>query len=263
MKYGIPSLMEFSDPRPLVEFCAEQGFDFVELNLTYPWFQRDTLDVKALQRWGQESGIAYTLHLHDQVNPFEFSPEMQEAAMKNILWALKVARELSIPRITMHLMPGMYSSISGTKVYLYQHCIEKYLAGVERFRDTISQRLEGTDTLFCIENTNGYQAFHKAAIDLMLASPAFALTYDIGHDYKIGNADAPFMLERKDRIRHFHIHDCDARANHLALGLGEMDIPHYVSLAQALNCSAVIEIKESHALHQSREYLRKAGMWKI
>lgn len=262
MKYGIPSLMEFSQAEHLVEFCAGQGYDFVELNLTYPWFQADTLDVRTLKTCAQQHGIEYTIHLHDQVNPFEFSPEMRAAAMENIQWAMETARELNASRITMHLMPGMYSSINGTKVYLYQHCIEAYLAGVERFRDTVTKRLEGTDTLFCIENTNGYQTFHQKAVDLMLESPVFGLTYDVGHDYKTGNADAPFILERKSRVRHFHIHDCNARANHLGLGLGEMDIPHYLTLARELDCSAVIEIKESHALSQSKEYLEKLGMWK-
>lgn len=259
--YGIPSLMEFSCPEPLVEFCAEQGFGFVELNLTYPWFQANTLDVKKLEACRRQHGIGYTIHLHDQVNPFEFSPEMGAAAMENIRWALGVARELEVPRITMHLMTGMYSSINGTKVYLYEHCRQAYLDKVERFRDTISQCLEGTETQFCIENTGGFQAFHKQAIDLMLKSPAFALTYDVGHDYKTGNADAPFILERKDRIRHFHIHDCNSRSNHLALGRGDMDIPHYLSLAGSLHCSAVIEIKESHALCESKEYLKKLGVW--
>ena len=35
MNYGIPTLMEFSDIEDLARFCAEHGFGFMEMNMTF------------------------------------------------------------------------------------------------------------------------------------------------------------------------------------------------------------------------------------
>lgn len=261
MNYGIPSLMEYAQPEPLVRFCAEHGFRFVELNMTYPWFQSGTIDPSALTKLAGAHGISYTIHLHDQVNPFEFSLEMRQASLDTILGALDLAKTLEVPRITMHLLNGMYSSIAGKKVYLYQHCLGEYLSLVEAFRDQITRRLAGHDAIFCIENTGGYTPFQKEAILRLLESPVFGLTYDVGHDFKTCNMDAPFVLAHRDRLKHFHIHDCDANANHLALGAGKIDIPKALELVEQMNCPAVIEVKESHALAESRAYLERLHMW--
>lgn len=261
MNYGIPSLMEYARPESLVHFCAEQGFRFVELNMTYPWFQAGAIDVPTLASLAESSGIYYTIHLHDQVNPFEFSPEMRQASLENIFHAVDIAKALEVPRITMHLLVGMYSSIAGKKVYLNQHFLEKYLSLVETFRDEITRRLVGENVAFCIENTNGYTPFQKEAIRRLLESELFGLTYDVGHDFKTGNMDAPFVLEHRDRLKHFHIHDCDRNANHLTLGTGQIDIVKELELVRQQDCSAVIEVKESNALIDSRAYLEKCHMW--
>lgn len=260
MKYGIPSLIEFSDVKSHAAFCAEHGFRFVELNMTYPWFQSDTMDAPALRAARETYGVELTLHLHDQVNPFEFSTEMRIASIRNILWAVELAGDLHIERITMHLLPGMYSAVNGIKVYLNEHCLDRYLKLVKDFRDAVTGRAAG-GTVLCIENTSGYQSYHKKAVELLLESPAFGLTYDIGHDAKIGNMDEGFIMSHADRIRHFHIHDRDGKANHLAFGDGVLDIPRYVKLAESLGSTVLCEVKESGAIVKSKAYLEDAGLW--
>ena len=45
------------------------------------------------------------------------------------------------------------------------------------------------------------------ALDLLLESPVFALTFDIGHNHGIGGRDEGIILQRRERLRHFHFHD--------------------------------------------------------
>ena len=261
MIYGIPTLMEYSDNAVLFRFCAEQGYRFAEMNMTFPWFQPDVLSAAPLRALAKEYGIGLTIHLHDQVNPFEFSPEMRRAHLENVDFALGLAKALELPRLNMHLLPGTYSTINGVKTYLYAHCADRYLDYVRAFRDRVDRALAGTGTVFCIENTGGFRAFHHQAIGILLESPCFALTYDVGHDYRTGNQDEAFMLAHQDRIRHFHIHDCDSKANHLGLGEGNLDLPRYLKMARDLDATAVIEVKESGALIRSRAYLAEHGFW--
>ena len=261
MTYGIPTLMACADVEALTRFCAEHGFRFVEMNMTFPWFQPGSICAETLRNLMKDYGVGYTIHLHDQVNPFEFSPDLRRGSLENIGAALDLACELGLPRLNMHLLPGTYSSVNGTKVYLYEYCEERYLAYVREFQELVERRLRGTDTLFCIENTSGFKPFHHKAIDLLLASPVFGLTFDVGHNYRANDADGAFILSREARLRHFHIHDCDSHANHLGFGEGHIDLIPYLRLADRLGATVVVEVKESGALLRSRDYLIQRGLW--
>ena len=258
---GIPTLMEYSDPDALTGFCAEQGFDFVEMNMTFPWFQPDRITADTIRKLKQKYGVGFTVHLHDQVNPFEFSPDLRQGSLENIRWAMRLAREANLSRINMHLLTGTYSSINGVKTYLYDQYPDIYLGYVMEFRDLADQELQGTDTVFCIENTSGFRPFHRQAIELLLESEHFGLTFDIGHSFKAGGADERFILEHRDRLCHFHIHDCDMKSNHLGFGEGGLDLARYLNLAKELGATVVAEVKESGALIRSRQYMVRNGLW--
>ena len=73
--------------------------------------------------------------------------------------------------------------------------------------------------------------------------------------------DEKFILAHADRLRHFHIHDCSLKANHLALGEGGLDTLRYLKMADEKDCTAVIEVKESSALLHSKNYLINHGVW--
>ena len=261
MHYGIPTLMEFPDIRKLAQFCSECGFAFLEMNMTFPWFQPGTINANALHELKTEYGIDFTVHLHNQVNPFEFSPEMRKAALENIAFAMDLAAACELPRITMHLQPGTYSSINGQKVYLYEQYKDGYLEHVADFIGFVNSSLHGNNTVFCIENTSGFQSFHRDAIEMMLQSDRFGLTFDIGHNYKAGGNDESFILEHPDKLKHFHIHDCSIRSNHLAFGKGGLNIVHYLKMAEKFDCPVVVEVKESKALIRSKKFIEEHNLW--
>ena len=261
MEYGMPSLICFTTLEQHAAFCRENGYRFVELNMTYPWFQAENIPAVALKALGKEYGIGFTLHLHDQLNPMELCAEMRKASLRVVMQATELALQSGLPRITMHLMPGTYSTVNGTRVYLYERCKADYLALADQFRDAVTSKLAGSGTAFCIENTAGYLPYQREAVERLLLSPCFGLTYDIGHDAKTGFRDRDFVLSHAERLRHFHIHDCDAKANHLALGGGTLEIRPALELAQRLGASLVIEVKEAGSLAVSRDYLSRIGMW--
>ncbi len=261
MIYGIPTLMEYSDIDVLTRFCAEHGFGFVEMNMTFPWFQPDRITRDTIRLLKQKYGVDFTVHLHDQVNPFEFSPDMRQGCLENVVWAMRLARELDLPRLNMHMMTGTYSTINGVKTYLYAHCEDIYLGLVRAFGELVEQELKGSDTVFCIENTSGFLPFQKKAVELLLGSKRFGLTFDVGHSFRTNGNDERFLLEHRDRICHFHIHDCSEKANHLGFGEGQLDLVRYLNMAKELDSTVVAEVKESCALLRSREYLIRNSLW--
>ncbi|MCR5760486.1 MAG: sugar phosphate isomerase/epimerase [Sphaerochaetaceae bacterium] len=256
MILGIPSLIEMRTVKEQLKFARENGFSFFEMNLSFPWFQSDKIDEDLMVKLGKEYAVGYTIHLHDQLNPFDFSPEIREGGMKSIEYAINLAQKTGAKRLTLHLQNGMYSSVAGKKIYAYEVCLDEYLSHVETMASLVSSRLSGSDIFFCIENTSGFRSYHKKAIEQMLSHNNFGLTFDVGHNFKASEDDEAFIMSHRDKIRHFHIHDVTEKANHVALGTGLLDIKKYMNLVKELNCPAVIEVKESSALKESLKYLK-------
>ncbi len=260
MIYGIPSLIEYRTAEQHLRFCAENGFPFFEMNLSFPWFQSDKIDTRSLVRLGNEYGVGYTIHLHDQLNPFDFSPEIREGALRSVDYALTLAEKTGAKRITLHLQYGMYSAVSGKKIYAYEVCSDEYLENVDRMASFCSHRLSGSDVFFCIENTKGFTSYHKKAIELMLGYREFGLTFDVGHNFKAPADDEAFILSHRDRIKHFHIHDVTEKSNHVAFGRGILNITSYLELAKSIpDASVVMEVKEAKALLESMRFCRNNG----
>ena len=100
--------------------------------------------------------------------------------------------------------------------------------------------------------------FHREAIDILLESPVFGLTIDIGHNYCTGGMDEGFILDRQQHLHHMHMHDArDGKKDHQALGSGELDIPCFLNLADSHDCTVVLETKTEEGLRQSVKWLRQ------
>lgn len=110
-----------------------------------------------------------------------------------------------------------------------------------------------------IENTNGFREYEKSAIEYMLQSPYFVLTWDIGHSKATKEVDVPFILAHLNKLKHFHIHDgCENPPNnHLALGDGEIDLLERLGKAKECHARCVLETKTIEALRKSVEWIGK------
>lgn len=133
------------------------------------------------------------------------------------------------------------------------------MTAIHKFREMCERTAGSSGVKICIENTDGFQDFEKEAIDYLLQSEMFALTWDIGHSHACGDADEAFLMERKDRLYHFHIHDAKGTANHQKLGSGEIDLAQRLGIAKNGGCRCVVETKTIDALRQSVKWLNENG----
>lgn len=158
--------------------------------------------------------------------------------------------------LNMHLSKGVFFTLPDRKVYLFEQYREEYLKSIQVFRDTCARAIGSAPIRISIENCDGFSPFQKEALALLLESPVFSLTFDIGHNHAIGGSDEPFILEHADRLVHMHIHDAAGKKNHLALGSGEMDLSRYLDLAERCHARAVLETKTVSGLKQSVHWLQ-------
>ncbi|MCR5330874.1 MAG: TIM barrel protein, partial [Lachnospiraceae bacterium] len=116
-----------------------------------------------------------------------------------------------------------------------------------------------SDIRIVVENTDGFRGYEKKAIEYLLQSPCFGLTWDIGHSKATGEKDVSFISEHRERLLHFHIHDGaeNPAKNHLALGDGEIDLSDRLRLAESKNARCVLETKTIEALKKSILWLKK------
>jgi sugar phosphate isomerase/epimerase len=111
-----------------------------------------------------------------------------------------------------------------------------------------------------MENVGGFRDFQRSALEILLESPVFGLTLDIGHNYCTGGVDEPWIMEHADRLQHMHMHDAkDGKKDHQALGAGEIDIPKFLDLAEKHECTIVLETKTVAGLRESVAWIRKNG----
>ena len=257
MSFGMPTLIETSTLDECAKLCAELGLDFIELNMNLPQYQLDKIDVAYFKSIVDKYGVYYTIHLDENLNVSDFNPYVAEAYRKTVTDTIEIAKQLDIKVLNMHMAKGVYFTLPDRKVHLFSEYREQYLKSIVDFRDMCETAISDTDIKICMENCDGYEDFQKEAIELLLESKVFALTFDVGHNHGIGGTDEDFIMKHKARLHHIHLHDAKGRKNHLALGTGEMDIEKYINLAKEQNSRVILETKTVDGLQQSVEWLNK------
>lgn len=258
LKIGAPTMVEMENLEQAAQVCADLGLDFLELNINFPQYLLPRLDVSCLRELAEKYGIFYTLHLDDEMSIADFNPYIARGYCQTVYDAIELSRELGIRKLNMHLSRGAKYTLPDRVIYFFEAYEEDYLQRIREFRDECEQCIGSAEITVCVENTAGYLPFQRKAVELLLESPVFGLTFDIGHNYCAGNADEDFILAHQNRLKHFHIHDCvEGRKDHRTLGTGELDVGRYLALAEKLNCSAVIETKTVESLERSIQWLRR------
>lgn len=255
MDFGMPTLIELPAPEDCAGLCRELGLQFIELNMNLPQYQTDRVDVKALRSIRERYGLYFTLHLDENLNPGDFNPYVTDAYTRTTVEAIRLAKALEMPVLNMHLSRGVYFTMPEKKIFLFDVYRDRYLSSMKAFRDRCEAEIGPAAVKICVENCDGFTDFHEEALDLLLESPAFGLTFDIGHDHGIGGRDEAVILRRRERLCHFHFHDGVGKKNHLPLGTGEIDVGKYLAMAENSGGRIVLETKTVEGLKGSVRWI--------
>ncbi len=265
LNFGMPTLIENRTLDENINLCRELGLSFIELNMNFPEYQIDRIeDTVLFCKKAEEAGIYYTIHLDENLNIADFNPLVSKAYLETVKRTIGAAKQFiglknkygdrNMPLIiNMHMHHGIYITLPDRKVQMYERDFETYIAAFRCFVKCCEEWIGDADIKIAIENTSGFREYEKRAIECMLESDCFVLTWDIGHSKATNEKDMPFILSHKDKLRHFHIHDGTENPpkNHLALGDGEIDLTDRLTLAEECNAGCVLETKTIEALRNS------------
>lgn len=271
MEFGMPTLIENRTLEDNAALCAELGLSFIELNMNFPEYQVARLEqTDQLLRLAEGAGIYYTIHLDENLNVADFNPLVAEAYLETVRRTVAAAKRLLPLRdrfgdsaqpltVNMHLHHGIHITLPDRRVQMYDRDFDTYLASFVRFRALCEGWIGDSPLRIAIENTDGFFTYERRAIEYLLESPVFGLTWDIGHSKATGERDVPFLLAHEDRLIHFHIHDGTETPprNHLALGDGDIDLLDRLALARRLGARCVLETKTVDALKRSVRWLKQ------
>ena len=278
MQFGMPTLIENPTLADNIALCRSLGLRFIELNMNFPEYQLDQLEqTDELLRAAEDAGIYYTIHLDENLNIADFNPLVAEAYLETVRRSISALKKLlplrdrfgGGPRpltLNMHMHHGIHITLPDRKVQMYDRDFDPYMKSFSVFRKRCEEWIGGSGLMIAVENTDGFRDYERKAIDFLLESPVFGLTWDIGHSKAIGETDVPYILERREHLIHFHIHDGTEHPprNHLALGDGEIDLSDRLRLARDRDTRCVLETKTVEALRQSVRWLRDhEGKWSV
>lgn len=282
MQFGMPTLIENRTLEDNIRLCRKLGLQFLELNMNFPEYQIHELEsIDRFYQAADEAGLYYTIHLDENCNIADFNMLVADAYLETIRRTIEAAKRLIPLRdkygyslqvgqgiesqplvLNMHMHHGIYITLPDRKVQMYDRDFDTYMKSFTRFRSLCEAWIGDSDIIITIENTDGFRSYEKKAIEYLLGSDKFGLTWDIGHSNAVGEIDVPFIMEHSGRLRHFHIHDgiaaSDGREgrNHLALGDGEINIQERLSMADDRNARCVLETKTIAALTKSVAYIK-------
>ena len=258
MIFGMPTLIEINGLEETMKLCWELGMHFVELNMNLPQYQLNHLEkIEELKRLKDKYQVFYTIHLDENLNVSDFNPLVAKAYMETVERTIQVAKKLEIPVLNMHMNHGVHFTLPERKVKLFEQYKETYLKSIAGFRDMCEQTIGHDNIHICIENTDGFMDYEKEAIEMLLQSRVFGLTWDIGHSNSSDHKDEAFIMKHEKQLQHFHIHDGNNKSNHMTLGTGEIDLIKRLDIAKRSNCRCVVETKTVDALRKSVKWLDK------
>ena len=270
IQFGMPTLIENRTLEDNAALCRSLGLSFIELNMNFPEYQLDGLEqTERLISVAEQAGLYYTIHLDENMNIADFNPLVSSAYLETVRRSVETTKKLLFLRdrygcpsqpltLNMHMHHGIRITLPDRKVQMYDRDFDEYMKSFAAFRSLCGEWIDGSDIMIAVENTDGFHGFEQKAIEFLLESPVFGLTWDIGHSKATREKDVPFILSHRDRLVHFHIHDGTEAppTNHLALGTGEIDLNARLDLAEERSARCVLETKTVQALKQSVEWLR-------
>ncbi len=256
MKFGMPALVECNDVFDCIKVAKENNLDFIEINMSFPNYQPHSLDADVISAEAEKNGIFYTIHADEQLNPFDFNPDVAKCYFKVMADCIKFAKKIGAPVINMHLLKGVYVTLPEKVILLTDVYKTEYFARVREFIAMCEEEIGDSPLKIAIENvdSNPFTESQITALEYFMKSPVFGLTLDVGHDDCLAGKDRHVFEKYPDKLIHMHLHDSDGKHPHLPLGKGRLNIEEKLAMLSE-DSTCLIEVKTILGLKESTEYL--------
>ena len=134
------------------------------------------------------------------MNIADFNPLVRAAYLETVHRTIEVAKKFVGLKnrygkkeqpltINMHMHHGIYITLPDKKVQMYERDFDVYMEYFSYFIKSCEEWIGDADIQIAVENTDGFREYEKKAIESMLKSDYFVLTWDIGHSKGTGEIE--------------------------------------------------------------------------
>ncbi len=173
MQFGMPTLIENQTLEDNVCLCKRLHLNFIELNMNFPEYQPDKMkNSEQFYKAADEAGIYYTIHLDENLNIADFNNLVSNAYLETVKNTIEAAKTLLPLKnkygvrtqplvINMHMNHGVYITLPGKKVRMYERNFDFYINSFYNFRSLCEEWIGDSDILIAIENTDGFYEYEN------------------------------------------------------------------------------------------------------
>ena len=240
-----------------IAWIAEMGLDFLDLTLEPPMAAAWKVNPQAIHRALEKHGlkvVGHTAYYLPLASPFD---SIRRAAVEELKRCVEVFAQLGVSWMNIHPSrePPMHPRT---------FALEQNLHSLQELLPFARERGIG----LMLENLPGHFNTVRQLAPLLDALPELGLHLDIAHanlDVEDNTTDK-LLAAYGSRLRHVHLHDNKGGEDdlHLPLGVGTIEVAHYVRLLRAQGYDGTITLEvfspDLHYLAYSRDILRR--LWK-
>lgn len=257
IKYGMPQLLDIQEIERNIQLCEKLGLNFIELNTNLPTCQPDRINVKYLNRLKKQYGVEFTIDLPEDIDLGHFNRREREAYLKIVEESIGIADRLGVKFLNLKMNSGVHFAIPNDEIELYDAYKKEYLANIKACREAIELFLGGTGVMLSIQNTGILNRPHiQEAVEMLLESHRFCLTWDLNQDYCHCGVDHSFILKHINRVKYVHLDDT-ILANQNLSSFNEEIIDEAFHLLRENKPTILIEVRTQGALIDSVARLKE------
>jgi sugar phosphate isomerase/epimerase len=205
------------DPVREISWCAQHGFEYLDLTLEPSAAHPRQVEVKRVRRALREANleiIGHTAYYLPWASPFE---TLRKAALEEIGWALEVFAELGAARVTVHPDRSIPFAFHSEVIF------EKNLEALGRMEEMA--RPLGIQIL--VENMDRFFNTAEQIRKTLARMPRLGFHLDVAHaNLNVErNRTEEFLKAFRERLVHVHLSDNFGKSEDLHLPLGAGTIP--------------------------------------
>ena len=159
LTFGMPTLIETNTLEECVDLCKQLNLSFLELNMNLPAYQLHRMDPIRMRQIAEQAGVFYTIHLDENLNVSDFNPYIANAYRRTVTETIEFAKKLHSPIINMHVAQGVYFTLPGKKVYLFDQYRDEYIKSMREFRFMCEQAIGDSGIMIALENCDEFLSF--------------------------------------------------------------------------------------------------------
>ncbi|QLH74767.1 MAG: TIM barrel protein [Methanomassiliicoccales archaeon] len=257
-RLGMPALIEFSSVEENAALCSSLELSFVELNMNMPYCFPENLAPRMLERVTEETGVGFTMHMPDDLDLASMHRSVREGAVRRAMESVDWAGEAGVELLNFHINPGIYFTLPGHRVWIYDKFYDMFEKNILDVFQTIIDKAKEAGVKVSVENVCNFDLdFVARALCKLTKIDGFHLTWDVGHDAKTSFREREVLLKYERNLAHMHLHDFDGRTDHQVLFKGQLDIMWLLMFASSHGMSVVIETKTIDSVVDSVNALNK------